>query len=475
MRILKRLQAARLLFLFVICISTGDIWARDIPLAVVNALKTAGIPREAVGVYVQEVTGKKVLTASNAKVPFSPASTMKLVTTKAALDVLGPTFTWKTQAYANGVQTGDVLVGDLIIKGSGDPKLVTENFWLFLRQIRAKGIREIRGDLLLDRSVFEETTFDPAKFDGEATKPYNAGADALLLNYDSFRFRFVPNEAAGVVNVVMDPPVAGYPVSAPKLSIEDCGDWQGKLSAALDGGSANFGGSFSALCGEKTWYVRPYQMTNTQYFAAVFRQMWSDLGGVLTGEVRNGVTPFNARLVTEWESVTLPEVIRDINKYSNNVMARQLLLTLAAKALNTPANTERGAQVIRHWLESKDIDAPELVIENGSGLSRNERIAPRTMARILVAAFKSPLMPEFISSMPLVGYDGTMRSRLTDQSVAGNAHIKTGRLDDVRAIAGYVLAESGKRYAVVCIINHRNAARGLEAQDALLQWIYKHG
>jgi len=470
-----RLQAIRLVFLLACCLSAGGAVAHDMPRVVVDALKQAGIPTTAAGVVVQEVTGKKILATLNPTVPFSPASTMKLVTTNAALDLLGPTFTWKTQAYANGVQTDDVLQGDLIIKGSGDPKLVTENFWLFLRQIRARGIREIRGDLLLDRSVFEEAAFDAAKFDGEAFKSYNAGANALLLNYEAFRFRFVPNEITGVVNVMMDPPVAGYPITVPQLSNGECGDWQGKLHTTVNGGSASFGGTFSVSCGEKTWYMHPYQLSHNQYFAAVFRQMWSDLGGVFKGNVRDGVTPPTARLVTEWESVTLPEVIRDINKYSNNVMARQLLMTIAAQVLKIPANPERGAQVVKNWLSSKGIDAPELVIENGSGLSRIERIAPRTMASMLLAAFKSPLMPEFISSMPLVGYDGTMRHRLTDQGVAGNAHIKTGRLDGVLALAGYVLAASGKHYVVVCIINHRNAARGQEAQDVLLQWVYEHG
>jgi D-alanyl-D-alanine carboxypeptidase/D-alanyl-D-alanine-endopeptidase (penicillin-binding protein 4) len=386
MRILNRLQASQLLFLLAACLLAGVVAARDMPLAVVKALKHAGVPTAAAGVYVQEVTGKKVLARSSPTVPFNPASTMKLVTTKAALDLLGPTFTWKTQAYANGMQTGDVLEGDLIIKGSGDPKLVTENFWLFLRQIRARGIREIRGDLLLDRSAFEEIVYDPASFDGDAMKPYNAGADALLLNYESFRFRFVPNETAGLVNVVMDPPAAGYPIAAPALSSEDCGDWQGKLGAALDGNSASFGGSFAASCGEKTWYVHPHRMTHTQYFAAVFRQMWSDLGGVFRGEIKSGTTPTNARLVTQWESMTLPEVIRDINKYSNNVMARQLLLTLAANVSGLPGNTERGAQAVRDWFASHKIDASELIVENGSGLSRNERISARTMARMLIAA-----------------------------------------------------------------------------------------
>jgi serine-type D-Ala-D-Ala carboxypeptidase/endopeptidase (penicillin-binding protein 4) len=448
--------------------------ARDLPPAVEQALHQAGLSASSLGAYVQAVDAKKPLLAANAERAFSPASTMKLVTTYAALELLGPTFTWKTQAYADGPQTGDVLQGDLVIKGSGDPKLVTENFWLFLRQIRAHGIREIRGNLVLDRSAFEETPYDATKFDNDPVKPYNAGSDALLLNYSALRFRFIPNPALNSVAVVMDPPMAGYTITGPKLSNGDCGDWQKKLGAVLAAG-AGFSGTYSASCGEKTWYAYPYQMTPTQYFGAVFRQMWSDLGGTIKGEVRSGATPVNATMITEWESPTLPEVIRDINKYSNNVMARQTLLTLASETLHQPANAARGAQTIREWLASKEIDASELVIENGSGLSRTERIAPRVMGRMLVAAFKSPLMPEFVSSMPLVGLDGTMKKRLRDTDVSGKGHIKTGRLDDVRAIAGYVQAASGKYYVVVSFINHRNADGGTGVHDALLQWVYEHG
>jgi D-alanyl-D-alanine carboxypeptidase/D-alanyl-D-alanine-endopeptidase (penicillin-binding protein 4) len=232
---------------------------------------------------------------------------------------------------------------------------------------------------------------------------------------------------------------------------------------------------FAASCGEKIWYVHPYQMTHTQYFNLTFRRLWAELGGTLKGEVKSGLVSPTARLVAEWESPALSEVIRDINKYSNNVMARQLLLTLAASVTKLPANTGRGGTVVRTWLGNKGIDAPELSIENGSGLSRIERISAQTMGRILVEAFRSPTMPEFVASLPLVAYDGTMRSRLTTQAVAGKAHIKTGMLSDVRTVAGYVLAASGKRYAVVCMINHGNAIRGQEAQDALLQWVYEKG
>lgn len=474
MRQLIRFRIGRSL-LFFLCAVAGVAQAQALPAVVVASLKQAGIAPKSVGTYVQEVGRNKPLIARNMDTPFSPASIMKLVTTGAALELLGPAFTWKTTAYADGVQAGDVLQGNLIIKGSGDPKLVLENFWLFLRKIRAKGIRDIRGDLVLDRSVFENNFYDAAVFDGDPLKTYNAGPDALLLNYKAFGFRFVPDEATGLVNINIDPPLTGYPMIAPKLAKDGCDDWQKKLNASVGADSTSFGGTYSAACGEKTWYLHPYQMTHTQYFGAVFRQIWRELGGSFNGKLVDGVVPPGARIVAERESVTLPEVIRDINKYSNNVMARQLLLTLAVDGSGMPASPERGARVIKNWLASKGIEADDLVIENGSGLSRAERISAATMGRMLLSAFQSPTMPEFISSMPLAGYDGTMRQRLATRTVAGNAHIKTGSVNEVRTIAGYVLAASGKRYVVVNLINHPNASRGHAAQDALLQWVYENG
>lgn len=470
MRILTRLQATILLFSL-----TGAAWSQQLPAPVAAALKSADIPLFASSVYVRDVNGATPLLAWNATEPFSPASTMKLLTTDAALELLGPAFTWKTQAYADGVQDGDVLRGDLVIKGSGDPKLVFEDFWLFLRRIRAAGIREIRGDLVLDRSAFAPTDYDPASFDGEPLKTYNAGPDALLLNYKALGFRFTPDQAAHKVQVTTDPSLASFSIDPPALASGGCGDWRGGLRPEIDGSGARFDGTYPASCGEQSWYLHPYQMSRTRYFDLVFRNLWHELGGIFSGEVRSGTLPPNARLVAEWESPPVAEVIRDVNKFSNNVMAKQLLLTLANQVLKLQATTGRGAAAIKVWLGNKGIAAPELVMENGSGLSRLERISATTMGELLVAAFRSPVMPEFVASLPLAAEDGTMRHRLQNTPAAGQAHIKTGSLAEVRAIAGYMQAASGKRYAVVCFVNHHHAERAMPAEDALLEWVYQHG
>ncbi|MDY7579873.1 D-alanyl-D-alanine carboxypeptidase/D-alanyl-D-alanine-endopeptidase [Herbaspirillum sp. RTI4] len=447
--------------------------AQQLPAVVADALTQAKIPLRSVGVVAQEIGGgKRLLVAVNPLSPFNPASVMKLVTTDAALELLGPSYVWKTQAYATGPVVDGVLNGDLVFKGSGDPKLVFENFWLFLRQIRAQGIREIRGDVVLDRSAFAAIPYSPAQFDGDPLKPYNAVPDALLLNYKALTLRFMPDQASGRVNVMIDPPLAGMALATLRQTAGACDDWQARMQLSIKPGAIDFGGTYPTACGDKTWYVHPYKLTGTDYFGAVFRQLWADVGGVFNGKVSMGAAPQEARLLAEWQSPALPEVIRDINKFSNNVMARQVLLTLGAEMSGSPATPESGSNAVKAWLGSKGLETGDLIIENGAGLSRIDRLTAGMLARMLAAAFQSATMPEFVSSLPLAGVDGTMRKRLRTQTVSGQAHIKTGTLNDVRSIAGFVQAASGKYYAVVFLINHANAMRGQAAQDAMLQWLY---
>jgi D-alanyl-D-alanine carboxypeptidase/D-alanyl-D-alanine-endopeptidase (penicillin-binding protein 4) len=236
---------------------------------------------------------------------------------------------------------------------------------------------------------------------------------------------------------------------------------------------AVFAGRYPAGCGERDLNVALF--APEEYVAAMIRQLWAEMGGRWDGKVRNAPTPPDARLAYVHESVALTEIVRDINKYSNNVMARQLYLTLAAHLGGAPARAETGQHVMRQWLTSKGIPAPEFVIENGSGLSRVERISAGTLAALLQAAWRSPAMPELVASLPIVAVDGTMRRRLLGERIAGQAHVKTGLLSDVRSMAGYVLDRRGRRQAVVMMVNHPNAPQAQEAFDALLLWTYNAG
>jgi D-alanyl-D-alanine carboxypeptidase/D-alanyl-D-alanine-endopeptidase (penicillin-binding protein 4) len=464
-----------LAFAFAFAFVPGAALADALPGPVAQALARAGVPQSAVGLYVQQVDAPRPTAIFNASKAMNPASAIKLVTTFAALDLLGPAYTWKTEAYLLGRLQGDVLDGDLLLKGYGDPKLTVENFWLFLRGLRARGLREIRGDLVLDRSFFDVGEHDPAKFDGEGLRPYNVGADALLVNYKAVRFFFLPGETAQGVSVVPEPKLAQLEVAS-SVALRDgpCGDWRAGLKYELQpngaGARASFSGSMPSSCGERVWNLAP--LPNNQYVLGIFKSLWQELGGALAGGVREGRAPAGAKPFAQFESPAAAEVLRDMNKFSNNVMARQIFLTLSAETLKLPGRYDRSARAVKSWLEGRNLDLPDLVIENGSGLSRADRISPEGMGRLLVAAYHSPVMPEFIATMPLVAYDGTMRKRMRLESVAGQAHVKTGSLNDVRTVAGYVLDRNGHRHAVVFFVNHPTAHLSQPAQDALLKWVH---
>jgi len=453
----------------------GAALADALPAPVAQALARSGVPSSAVGLYVRQVDAARPTAVFNAAAPMNPASVMKLVTTFAALELLGPAYTWKTEAYLAGRLQGDVLEGDLVLKGYGDPKLTVENFWLFLRALRARGLREVRGDLVLDRGWFDAGEHDPARFDGDGLRSYNVGADALLVNYKTVRFFFLPNEAERTVSVVPEPRLAQLEIAA-SVALRDgaCGDWRAGLRYALEraggGVRASFSGAMPASCGERAWNLAP--LPHGEYVLGVFRSLWQELGGTLAGGVRDGRAPAGARPFAQFESPAAAEVLRDMNKFSNNVMARQVFLTLSAETTKLPGRYDRSAQAVKSWLAARKLDFPELSIENGSGLSRTDRISAESMGRLLLAAYHSAVMPEFIATMPLVAYDGTMRRRLRLESVAGQAHIKGGSLNDVRTAAGYVFDRNGSRHVVAFFVNHPAAHASQAAQDALLRWVH---
>jgi D-alanyl-D-alanine carboxypeptidase/D-alanyl-D-alanine-endopeptidase (penicillin-binding protein 4) len=446
--------------------------AAALPDSVVNALKGANVPIAAIGVSVLPVTGQGPMLAVNEATPMNPASTMKLVTTLSGLELLGPQYSWRTDALAVAPLVNGTLEGDLFLRGSGDPRFVVEHFWLLVQRLRGVGVREIRGDLVLDRGAFDAVAHDPGAFDGESLRPYNAGPDALLLNYKSVSFHFVPDAEARQVRVYAIPQLAGMTVPTTVRAIEgSCNDWRARLGGDFsDPMRPQFRGGFPLSCGDRVWHVSLF--SHTQYADALFRSLWSTSGGAWRGRARDGVVPADARRLAQHESESLAEVIRDINKFSNNVMARQLFLTVGSEVSKMPANIERSQRVIGDWLVSKGLHRREFVLENGAGLSRIERLTAAGLARLLLAAYAGPLMPEFVSSLPLVGVDGTMRKRA---AAAGSAHIKTGLLADTRAVAGYVLAVSGRRYVVVAFVNHPNAGATQGALDELLNWVYLNG
>jgi D-alanyl-D-alanine carboxypeptidase/D-alanyl-D-alanine-endopeptidase (penicillin-binding protein 4) len=454
-----------------LAISLGAL-ADGLPPNVLKALKAAQIPAANVAVVVQPVDAAAPLVAHNAAASMNPASVMKLVTTYAALDLLGPAYTWKTTAWIDTAPTAEGnLAGNLYLKGSGDPRFAIEHLWSLLRQLRVRGIQHIAGDIVLDRTVFNVPAIDPGAFDDKPMRPYNVGPDGLLINFRALRFMLLPDN--GKPRVLMETPSDNLRVDNQLRSGEGgCGsNWKDFINARLvpenNGNRLELTGSYSPLCGEKPLNLAPLP-TDAQA-GGLIRSLWKELGGTLAGQVRGGSVAVGSKLLAQHESAPLADAVRDINKYSNNVMARQVFLTLGNDS--APATAERARQRVSDWLAGRGLHFNELVLDNGSGLSRSERISAGSLNSLLLDAWKSPVMPEFVSSMPIVGIDGTMKKRLNGSEATGRAHIKTGTLDGVKTAAGYALDAQGRRYAITFLINHPRSQAGSAAIDALIAWV----
>ena len=448
------------------CLALPAWGAAGLPGIVTRALHAVGVPLSSVGVVVQEVGAGRPSVAVNEGVAMNAASTMKLFTTYAALERLGPAYRWRTEAYLDGE--------DLVLRGSGDPKLNFESFWMLLRNLRGRGLRDIRGDIVLDRSYFSPAEYAP--IDNESYRPYNVTPDALLVNFRSLHFTFVPEDGRGV-RIYAEPALPGLTVvNSLKLVDGACPEgraFREALKAEFQPrpARASFTGGYPTSCGERDMNVALYPPAD--YLEGLVRALWAELGGTWTGKLREGTASPGARLLYTHESEPLADAVRDINKFSNNVMARQLYLTLGAELEGPPAALDKSARAVRQWLASKDLAMPELLLDNGSGLSRVARVTPAHLNELLQAAWRSRVMPELVASLPVAAVDGTMKKRLHGEPVAGHAHIKTGMLSDVRAMAGYVLDRRGRRHTVVMIVNHARATETDPAMDALLEWIYE--
>ncbi|CAD5376456.1 D-alanyl-D-alanine carboxypeptidase [Pseudomonas sp. OF001] len=451
--------------------------AASLPPRVEQALKASKLSSDALSVALIPLDGPGTPSYLNADRPVNPASTMKLVTTYAALELLGPTHQWKTAFYTDGPLRNGVLQGNLYLKGGGDPKLTMERLWLLLRDLRHAGVQQVQGDLVLERNHFRTDGQTPFDDDGgDRTKPYLVEPDALMVNLKTLRL-IVRGEARGAA-VQAEPPIPyiridnRVKVTAPAT----CPGWpqvtynfQPQADGSLEVIAA---GQIPEGCSGQRYLSL---LDHPAFTGGTVRALWSELGGSISGQDRLGATPGNARLLAQAWSPDVVEIIRDINKYSNNTMARQLFLSIGARhRLPGDANDAAAAyRAIDQWLTRKGIRAPNLVLENGSGLSRRERISAREMAAMLHAAWKSPYAAEFISSMPLAAMDGTLRKRMRNTPLAGNAHLKTGTLNNVRALAGYSRDAQGHTWAAVVILNHPRPWGASAILDQVLQELYR--
>jgi len=449
----------------------------SMPEAVQLVIDGHGLPGSSFSMLVQEVGAPSPLLARNTGIAFNPASAIKTLTTLAALEELGPAFTWRTELYALGPVSDGVLQGDLLMKGGGDPFLVEEQLRNMLKALQRTGIEHITGNLILDGSYFDPTVEDAQSIDNQNGRTYNTNPNAFISNFQAVTFYFYPHPDGRNVVITADPELPNLRVTNRLRQVDrPCNGFQRGVSFNInreDISEIIFEGQFPTRCSQ-------YQMTRevldpATYTFGLFMQLWSELGGQLDGDLIMRAVPDALDPVLVWNSLPLSDVIKSINKFSNNLMTRHLLLTIGAETLGPPATVGKGIQAVNYFLEDRDFDTSLLNLSNGAGLSRDTRITTELLNAILRDAWTSPYMPEYVASLPINGMDGTMRGRLRGRELSGRMHIKTGTLNEVSAVAGYVYSRSNKVYAVTGIINHELADRGpgVELMDALLNWVYQ--
>ncbi|MCY0915776.1 D-alanyl-D-alanine carboxypeptidase/D-alanyl-D-alanine-endopeptidase [Massilia sp. H27-R4] len=463
----------------------------QLPAPVSQLLFDANIPEDAMSALV--LRGDTALLSHQAERPLNPASTMKVLTTMVALDQLGPAFRGRTELRTGAMVSGDVLRGDLVLRGGADADFSGEALERMLQSLRNQGIRKIDGRLVLDRQLFNPARPDigAPQFDESPEAYTNVIPDALMVNKNMLELDL--RSTGGKVTVAAWPELDGVTISSAMTLVDaDCGSWAngwkqpdvqrdrlGKITVLLKG-------SFPAFCAKS---YRVNVLDRQDYLDRLFRATWKRLGGVLAGDTIEAATPAATRLLAEHVSRTLPDIVRDYNKSSDNTLARTVFLTLGSleadpvvgsRALATiPGETTvaRAERTVRDWMRANGIDDTGLVLENGSGLSRIERISAVQMGGVLQAGLRSNWSPELMSSLPIAALDGTLRKRLGDSPAAQRARLKTGTLRNVVAVAGYVRDATGQQCVVVAMINSEliGNGKGRAVLDALVDWVARSG
>lgn len=460
-----------------------------LPEPVAQALREAQLSPDSLALMVMPLTGRGPTLTHRHTTPMQPGSTMKLVTSVVALDRLGPNLRGSTELRSAAPIEGDVLRGDLVLRGGGDPDLGVPQLWALLQELRWKGVREIAGDIVLDRSLWRPTRLDVGvpPFDEAPEFPYNGIPDALQLAGNLATLELVAD--ASSISARLLPPLEGVEIDN-RLTLGDhrCADWGSLWKTPLterftDAQGASrvrvvLQGQFPRQC-SRTPQLQ--LMDRDELALRLLRHLWQQLGGEWRGQLREGESAADARVLARRESRPWGEVLRGMLKSSDNTQTRMLFMTLGVAGGNAAKDTtmptrDLAAREVHRWFAEQKIDSNGLLIDNGSGLSRSERISPLQLARMLQVALNGKNGPDLLASMPTAGVDGTMRNRLKQSAAMGWARVKTGTLRNVVGLAGVVPDADGRPWVMAAIVNHETANRvGRPVLDALVDWIARSG
>ncbi|SFV57957.1 D-alanyl-D-alanine carboxypeptidase [hydrothermal vent metagenome] len=457
------------LVLFLSVLSSATILPSDIQY-MINRHK---FKSNEVSIYIKEAGKNSVVASYNIDREMMPASVIKVYSTYASLLELGYGYSWQTKFYYSGRVKRGVLSGDIAIKASGDPTLNSSDIPRIVSAFKSKGIRVIKGDIIIDRSYFKPTKRDSSHFDKNVYSAYNAMPDAMMFNQHMSKFTIYSKGGKHYVDKAI--PGNSYRVQNSIKSVS--GSCRGKNSwpsIRVDHSTSIptlvVSGRLSKSCGKRTHrYIitKPYR----EFYYSLVNE-FKRQGIKYNGKMRLARVPTGAKKFYTNYSDSLEKIISITAKKSNNLFARHLLLTLGAKIYGTPSSLEKGRRAVRHILNRYHLlDSNRCHIDNGCGLSRSSRITARSMSKVLDHAYKR-YGKRWMRTLSIAGVDGTIKRRFRGSIVQNRAWMKTGTLNNAKNIVGYVQSRSGKLYTVVILTNGKRARwHGAALENEIIKWL----
>ncbi len=438
-----------------------------------------GLNEANVGVFVRTLREPKVAVNLGGDTPMNPASNFKLLTSFVALEELGPMYRFKTTLSAQEPLARGTLT-NLYVTGSGDPYMVVERLWRMAGDLYVRGLRKIQGDIVIDGSLFDNDLHTDNWPDEPGPQAYFAPTAAFAVNFNTVAFYVTPGARPGdEPQVVIDPQV-----DAVHYSIEAKTTASSTKKKVLITRDPQLGGDNFKIRGQIpiNYQFRKPTYRNVreplQYAGEVFKSVLVNRGIAVSGKVRLGKTPSGAREIFVEESPELADLLKFVNKNSNNFMTEQILKTLAAEKTGKPGRTDAGVKILTQHLQELGFSPKDFQVENGSGLSRNTRISPKALVTILETAWRDPAIhPEYISSLALGGCDGTLEDRQKDKvfhtkECLPRLRAKTGSLRGVSSLSGFLTRADGETLAFCILMNNLSKPQEKEShqiQDEILK------
>ncbi len=454
-----RFKLQTVFLFFAICASAISASAQTLGDKIDEILKDPSLKGGTQAVMIRSLKTNQTLYEHNAHSLMLPASNFKLLVSAASLETLGPDFTFKTKVYVSGKVENGVLKGNLIIRGGGNPVLLTPDLTYLAKQVRSAGISQIDGNVIADESFFDNQRLNWGWNWADLGYYYAAETSALTLNRNTVDVYVYPAKTVGAAAIVKIVPYTDY------LTINNSAKTGKPDSANAINVNRALGQNIIRVNGtipknaKITRRTAPVTVTEPGlYTACVFASELSQQKITMTGSVKYASTPENAKLIATHTSPPLSQILAMLNKPSDNLIAETLLKTIGA-VVKGNGSTSAGIEVETEFFKKIGLDASEMSITDGSGLSRFNYISASNLVALLSYMHSTEQSNIFIDSLPVAGVNGSLSARMKKTSAQGNVKAKTGYIGRVSSLSGYVNTKSNEKLAFSIIMNHHSCKK----------------